>query len=135
MSDQFEELERILGGKLERADARTVPGTDGVATREAIYFSDDGGNKLKKQFKNITCFTESPNATCGGINEAGCDITPPGGPLFHAAIYHGDLAGWRKDMEEGGKGLGLLLARIEGDKFVISDGRSFLLSECKIEFT
>lgn len=82
MSDQFEELERILGGKLERADARTVPGTDGVATREAIYFSDDGRNKLKKQFKNITCFTESPNATCGGINEAGCDITPPGGPFF-----------------------------------------------------
>ncbi|WP_083251869.1 MULTISPECIES: hypothetical protein [Pseudomonas] len=135
MSDKLEELEVILGGKLERADARVVPGTDGASTREAIYFSDDGKSKFRKQFKNITCFTEPPNATCGGINEAGCDITPPDGPLFHAAIYHGDLSGWRKDIEEGARGLGLLLARIEGDKFVISDGRSFPLSECKIEFT
>ncbi|MHB9799642.1 hypothetical protein ACYCAX_17740 [Pseudomonas sp. MT3] len=135
MSDKLEELEVILGGKLERADARVVPGTDGASTREAIYFSDDGKNKFRKQFKNITCFTEPPNATCGGINEAGCDVTPPDGPLFHAAIYHGDLSGWRKDMEEGARGLGLLLARIEGDQFVISDGRSFPLSECKIEFT
>lgn len=135
MSDQLEGLERILGGKLERSDARVVPGADGASTRVAIYFSDDGKNKFGKQFKNITCFTDPPNATCGGVNEAGCDITPPDGPFFHAAIYHGDLAGWRKDIEEGAKGLGLLLAKIEGDQFVISDGRSFPLSECKIDFT
>jgi hypothetical protein len=135
MSDQLNELERILGRKLERADARVVPGTDGASTREAIYFSDDGKSKFGKQFKNITCFTDPPNATYGAINEAGCDITPPEGPLFHAVIYHGDLSGWRKDIEEGAKGLGLLLARIEGDQFVISDGRSFPLSECKIDFT
>ncbi|RXR08659.1 hypothetical protein [Pseudoxanthomonas composti] len=135
MSDQIKGLERMLGGKLERVDARVIPGTESTSTREAVYFSDDGKSKFRKQFKKITCFTEPPNATSGGINEAGCDITPPGGPLFHAVIYHGDLAGWRKDMEEGGKGLGLLLARVEGDKFVVSDGRSFPLSECTIEFT
>jgi hypothetical protein len=135
MSDHLEDLERMLGGKFERKDARVIPGTADASTRETIYFSDDGKNKFRKQFKNITCFTEPPYATGGGVNEAGCDITPPSGPLFHAAIYHGDLAGWRKDIEEGAKGLGLLLACIEGDKFIISDGRSFPLSECKIEFT
>jgi hypothetical protein len=135
MSDRLAKLEKILGGKLERADARVVPGTDEISTRQAIYFSDDGKNRFRTQFKKITCFVDAPNATSGGIIEAGCNITPLDGPLFHAAIYHGDLAGWRKDMEEGARGLGLFFARIEGDQFVISDGRSVLLSACKIEFT
>ncbi len=70
-----------------------------------------------------------------GVNEAGCSITPLDGPLFHAVIYHGDIDGWRKDIEAGAKGMGLLLAQIEGDQFVITDGRSIPLSECKIEFS
>jgi len=135
LANQIDELEKILGGKLERSDARVIPGTDGAATREAMYFSDDGKNKFRKQFKNITCFADPTNATSGGINEAGCSITPLGGPLFHAVIYHGDINGWRKDIKVGAEGLGLLLARIEDDQFVISDGRSIPLSECKIEFS
>lgn len=135
MASQIEELEKILGGKLEKSDARVIPGTDGATTREAIYFSDDGKNKFRKQFKNITCFAEPTNATGGGINEAGCSITPLDGPQFHAVICHGDIGGWRKDIEAGAEGLGLLLARIEGDQFVITDGRSIPLSDCKIEFS
>lgn len=50
-------------------------------------------------------------------------------------VYHGDLVGWKKDIEEGADGLNLLLAKIEGKQFIISDGRVFLLSECKVEFT
>ncbi|WP_287816003.1 hypothetical protein [Pseudomonas sp.] len=135
MANHIEELEKVLGGKLERSDARVISGTDGATTREAIYFSDDGKNKFRKQFKNITCFAEPPNAASGGINEARCSITPTHGPLFHAVVYHGDIDGWRKDIEAGAEGLGLLLARIEGDQFVISDGRSIPLSDCKIEFS
>jgi len=135
LANQIEELEKVLGGKLERSDARVIPGTDGATTREAIYFSDDGKSKFRKQFKNITCFSEPPNATSGGINEAGCSITPRNGPLFHAVVYHGDIDGWRKDIEAGAEGLGLLLARIEGDQFMVSDGRSVPLSDCKIEFS
>lgn len=135
MANHIEELERILGGKLERSDARVIPGTDGATTREAIYFSDDGKSKFRKQFKNITCFAEPPNATSGGVSEGGCSITPTHGPLFHAVVYHGDIEGWRKDIKAGAEGLGLLLARVEGDQFVISDGRSIPLSDCKIEFS
>ncbi|WP_332836020.1 hypothetical protein [Pseudomonas syringae] len=39
------------------------------------------------------------------------------------------------DIKAGAEGLGLLLARIEDDQFVITDGRSIPLSECKIEFS
>jgi len=126
------ELEKALGSKLEASNSRVIPGTDGATTRKTVYFSDDGKNKFRKQFKNITCFTDPPNATEGGVNEAGCSITPVEGPLFHAIEYHGDIEGWEKDIKAGAKGLGLLLANIDGDNFVISDGRSVPLSECKI---
>lgn len=64
-----------------------------------LCFSDDGKNKLRKHFKNITCFADPTNGTSGGVNEAGCSITPLDGPLFHTVIYHGDIYGWRKDIE------------------------------------
>lgn len=134
MSAKLEELEKIIGGKLERSNARTVPGIDDSATKKTIYFSDDGKNKFPKQFKNITCFTDPPNAVSGGVNEGGCKVTPPNGPAFYAAEYHGDLEGWKKDIEEGAKGLGLLLAKIENEIFLISDGRNFPITECEINF-
>lgn len=135
MSGDREVLEKILGGKIEQSDSRIVPGTTVVDGQQVVYFSDDGKSKFRKQFDCITCFTEPPNAVRGGVNERGCKITPPSGPLFHAISYHGDLDGWRKDIEAGAEGLGLLLARIEGDQFVITDGRSIPLSDCKIEFS
>lgn len=135
MSSDREVLEKILGGKIEQPDSRVVPGVTVIGGQQVVYFSDDGKSKFRKQFNDITCFTEPPNAVRGGVNERGCKITPPSGPLFHAISYHGDLDGWRKDIEAGAKGLGLLLARIEGDQFVISDGRSIPLSGCKIEFS
>lgn len=135
MSKDREVLEKILSGKIERSDSRIVPGVTIVDGQQVVYFSDDGKNKFRKQFDGITCFTEPPNAVRGGVNERGCKITPPSGPLFHAISYHGDLEGWRKDIEAGAEGLGLLLARIEGDQLVITDGRSIPLSHCKIEFS
>ena len=122
MNTQLEELERILGGKIEQRDQREIPGLSPVDGTEFLYFEDDRKNKFRKQFKNITCFTEPPNAGSGGVTESGCKITPPSGPLFHAISYHGDLYGWKKDIEAGANGLSLLLARIEGDQFVVSDG-------------
>lgn len=135
MSGDRETLEKILGGKIEQSNSRNVPGVTVVDGQQVVYFSDDGKNKFRKQFNNITCFSEPPNAVRGGVNDRGCKVTPPSGPLFYAISYHGDLDGWRKDIEVGAKGLGLLFARIEGDQFVISDGRSIPLSDCKIEFS
>ncbi|MCH4550769.1 hypothetical protein MK632_34245 [Rhizobium changzhiense] len=134
MTDKLDRLERILGGKFERRNARVIPGTQSVDGIEFSYFSDDGKNKFAKQFKNLTRNIEPRAATRGGLNESGCRITPPGGPLFHAIEYHGDVEGWRKDVNTGANGLGLLLARIEDGSFIISDGRSFPLSECLVDF-
>jgi hypothetical protein len=134
MASQRGRLEGILGGNLEDRDARVIPGAVKVEGTEFVYFSDDGVNKFRRQFKNVTEFTNPPNAKSGGVNERGCRITPPDGQLFHAIGYHGDIEGWRKDVAAGAQAFGLLLARIEADVFVISDGRSFPLNECRVEF-
>jgi hypothetical protein len=81
----------------------SFPGPTKYLLDRLFIFPSDGKNRFRTQFKKITCFVDAPNATSGGINEAGCDITPADGPLFHAAIYHDDLAGWRKDIEEGAR--------------------------------
>lgn len=135
MSDQLSDLENILGGKIERLGQRSVPGVIPVDGVEVVYYQDDKRATPKKLFKSFLDGLSFRNATSGGRVSDSCSIRSPDGLLFRAMSYHGDLAGWRKDIEEGAKGLGLLLACIEGDKFIISDGRSFPLSECKIEFT
>ena len=101
-----------------------------------IYFSENGTEEnFKTQLQKVTRFCKPKNAKTGSVIEQGCKITPPGGPLFFAILIFKDLDGWRKDILEGTKGLKLLSAHIEDEcLFVISDGRSVPLSECKIEF-
>ena len=53
---------------------------------------------------------------------------------FYALTYHGDLIGWKKDIEEGAKAYGSLLATIEEENFILNDGRVFNLSACQINF-
>ncbi|TBZ93292.1 hypothetical protein E0H56_15115 [Rhizobium leguminosarum bv. viciae] len=134
MASELDRLERILGGKFERRNARAIPGTQSVDGVEIVYFSDDGKNNFRKQFRSLTSSVDPRAATRGGMNERGCRITPPNGPLFHAIGYHGDVDGWRKDVQTGAKARGLLLARIEDGDFIVSDGRRFALSECQVEF-
>ncbi|QVN18997.1 hypothetical protein [Burkholderia pyrrocinia] len=133
MVTQHGRLEGV-GDNLESRDARVIPGTVKVDGTEFIYFSDDGVNKFRKQFKNVTEFTNPPNAKSGGVSERGCRIASPDGRLFHAIGYHGDIEGWRKDVAAGAQAFGLLVARVEAGLFVISDGNSFSLDQCRVDF-
>ncbi|MDY7560885.1 hypothetical protein QN382_23370 [Pseudomonas sp. 10B1] len=135
MSSDREVLERILGGEIEQRGARTVPGLNPVEGVEFVYYQDDKKLKPKKLFKSLLDGVNPRSAKKGGRVSDSCNVVFPDGSLFHAMSYHGDLEGWRKDIEVGAKSLGLLLARIEGDQFIISDGRSIPLSDCKIEFS
>ena len=135
MAGQLEELERILGGKIEQRDQRAIPGLEPVDGTEFLYYEDDGKNKAKKQFNLLLDSAGPISATSGGVVSDSCCIGLPVGTLFRALSYHGDVVGWRAAVKAGAGSRGLLLAKIEGDQFVVSDGRSFPLSECKIEFT
>lgn len=135
MTKFLDEMENKFREKIERGDARTIPGVEKIEGAEIIYFSDDGENTPKKQFNNLTESVCPRNAQNGGRNDRGCTITIPAGLSFYAIGYHGDIDGWRKDIEVGALGLGLLLAHIDNGTFVVSDGRSFALSECVVKFT
>jgi hypothetical protein len=125
-------MEKILGGPI--GYDHTIPGTAGIAGKEFVYFADDRKNSVRSQFNALTQYTNPPHAKSGGITSQGCSIALPDGSIFHAIAYHGDLEGWRKDLEEGAKALNVSLARIEGDQIAASDGRKFALADCKATF-
>jgi len=131
----LKKLEEILGGKFESGDSRIIPGAVVVDGIEYVYFSDDKRNRLRKQFQNLTVRFNPRNAKFGGVLEEGCKITLPTGECFHAIGYHGDIDGWRKDIEAGAEAQHILLAKIQGNHIEVYGGRSFPLSECAVEFT
>ncbi|GGF31549.1 hypothetical protein GCM10011611_42120 [Aliidongia dinghuensis] len=126
------EMERILRAKIEKN--RVIPGTVDVKGIEYVYFSDNGKGSFRKQFLTLGQNMSRPVQEHGGIISQACRITIPDGTLFHGLSYRGDMEDWRLQMRESTEALGLLLARIEGDRLVISDGRSVPLAECKVDF-
>ncbi|WP_083838985.1 hypothetical protein [Rhodanobacter fulvus] len=135
MSGDRDALEEILGGKIERRGERELPGLSPVEGVEFHYYEDDGKNKAKKQFNALLDSAGLIEASSGGVVSDSCTIYLSDNRRFHALSYHGDIDGWREAVEAGANARGLLLARIEGDQLVVSDGRSIPLSECKIEFS
>lgn len=134
MTSKFDQLEAALGGKLEQSGSRSIPGLYPRNGAEVVYFSVTAQRNHRKQFRNITSFTNPPFAQYGGVSESGCFIELPDGTFFYALTYHGDLEGWRRDIDEGAKAYGSILARIEGDNLILVDGKSFSLAACKIGF-
>ena len=49
-------------------------------------------------------------------------------------VNRGDIQGWRQQIEQGAEHLGLLVGKIVENNIELSDGRSYALSECRIEF-
>lgn len=135
MNSDREVLEKILCGKIEQTGQRALPGLNPAEGVEFLYYESNGKSKAKKQFNALLDSAGSINAASGGIVSDSCKIHLSDDRVFHALSYHGDINGWRQAVEAGAKARGLLLARIESEQFVISDGRSIPLSDCKIEFS
>jgi hypothetical protein len=74
-----------------------------------------------------------PAGNADGILE-GTKLELPDGGHFFAILFSVDLEGWRKQIEFGAKALGRATAKVLGGDVIISDGRSYPLSNCKIEF-
>lgn len=125
-------MDVVLGKSVGLSDE--IPGTIPRVGTEVIYFSDDGVLDFATQFEMLTRDVWPRRATKGGKLSQRCRLWLPDGSLFHPVRYHGDIEGWRSDIEVGAKQLGISLARIEGETIVVSDGRSFHLAKCKVEF-
>ena len=126
------QIEQLLGIKFDR-ERSSIPGTTQNKTRKYIYIEDDGRGNFGDLFNSITAKVIPRNATHGGMGEVGFRIITPDNTVFHGLSYKGDLEGWKQDIELGSKNLNLLIATIEDDKMVISDGRSYKLFDCQTE--
>lgn len=51
---------------------------------------------------------------------------------FYSIYFHGDVEGWRQQIELGAKQLGLKMAKVHEDEFVLADGPAYLLSDCAV---
>lgn len=128
-----DDLRRILG--IDPSDtARRIPGTLDVAGREFRYVQDDGVDQFPELFRKLTARTDRPHPKSGGAISENCKLSAPDGSLFHALSYKGDVEGWRGDIEEAARVLGLQVGRIVADTLVLSDGRVIPLAECRVEF-
>jgi hypothetical protein len=125
------ELEKTIDGYIQRE--RKLPGTVHIDGKEFIYFADNGAGDFRKQFLTLITKIKPSHQREGGVISQACRIHLPDGSLFHGISYRGDIEGWRQQIEDGAKELGVLLAKIQDDRIVFSDGRSAALGDCVLE--
>jgi hypothetical protein len=123
-------IEDIVG-RIEREPA--TPGTRPGQAEKVRYVSFDRSQNPAELFHDVVRRVKPVLAKNGGVNQDRFIVTLPDGTPFYALKYHGDVAGWRAQIEQGAADLGFLTAKIESDTFVVSDGRSYPLSECTVE--
>jgi hypothetical protein len=125
-------MEQILGGRIGYDG--TIPGTKAVSGMEFVYLGHNEKRFPREQFEDLMQHLNPPYPKSGGASNYGCQLTLPDGTVFHAVEYHGDLEGWRKQIELGVQRAGLPLARIVEGRLVISDGRAVPLGQCEATF-
>jgi hypothetical protein len=124
-------MERIFGvGAFERK----VPGTQPGEEASVRYVSFDDPASIPKLFDEVLDKIEPNLMKSGGAILDGTKLELPDGGYFFAILFSEDLEGWRKQIELGAKELGRATAKVLGGDVIVSDGRSYPLSSCKIEF-
>ncbi|MCL5247608.1 hypothetical protein M4I21_17450 [Cellulophaga sp. 20_2_10] len=115
---------------------RITPGTVNIENSEVLYISDSGNDDFNDSlfYKVTSQFDQQPIAQSGGVVNENCKLWLPTNELFNCLSYKGDVEGWRKEITGGAKILGLITGKIVCDKIELSDSRTYLLSDCKVEF-
>jgi hypothetical protein len=124
-------IEEVVG-KLETE--RAIPGTRPGENEKVRYVSFAPGDVPGLVYQRVIREIVPPLMTNGGVMLEGCIITTPNGANFYPLVLNGDIEGWQRQIEQGANKMGLSTAKIVKDIFVISDGRSYPLSECTAEF-
>ena len=116
--------------------ARPIPGSleDPSSGREFRYLFDDGSIPFKALFRKLMGAASPLKAKHGGAITENCKLQLPDGSCFQALSYRGDVESWRDDIERAARRLGLAIGVIQGDRLVISEGRSFALADCTATF-
>lgn len=110
-------------------DMNNIPDYKEMDGIEILYIQGEPSSNFEK----VTTFIKPPLPKSGGVSEEGCYIKTPDGDKFYAVEYHSDISGWRHQLKQGARMLNLLTGIIHNDNIELSDGRSYTLSDCKVE--
>ena len=126
-------IEEIVG-KIERE--RVIPGTrpGQIQSDNVRYVSFGQRDDPAEAYLNVTRRVDPPLAKSGGVMLDGCIITVPDGARFYPLVLNGDVQGWLRQIDQGASELGLLTGKIISATFLVSDGRSYPLTACSVEF-
>lgn len=112
-----------------------VPGTVPITGRRFLYVEDRGGESFAKSgFHRLLGAVDPPHMKSGGAMVEGCEAVIADGTRFQAVSYKGDLDGWRRQLEEGARQLGLRLADMSDGGLVICGDRVIPLDEITFVF-
>jgi hypothetical protein len=126
-------MERIFGAGAFEYE-RKVPGTRPGEEACVRYVSFDDPASIPKLFDEVLHEIKPRLMKTGGATLEGTKLELPDGGHFFAILFNLDLEGWRKQIELGAKELGRTTAKLLDGDVIVSDGRSFPLSSCKVEF-
>lgn len=123
-------LQKILG--VEKVDDPSLPGTRSRDAGRVIYILLQGYADSYEAFDEVTSKVDPPIPTHGAVLVEDWLVETPTDEIFYPLFFHGDVEGWRRQIESGATQLGLKMAEIKDGTFAVSDGQIFLLSDCTI---
>lgn len=106
------------------------PGLSSDRQNMARYVCFPTGEQPYDLNKKVTRAVQPLIPTAGTISLANVIVSVPSGEHFFAIDFYMQPEAWVEQIERGAAMLGLLSARIEGEQFILSDGRSFAISDC-----
>jgi hypothetical protein len=126
-------MERFFGeGAFEYE--RKIPGTRPGEESSVRYVFFDDPASIPAVFHEVINKIEPHLMKTGGATLEGTKLELSDGGHFFAMQFSYDLEGWREQIELGAKALGRATAKVLGGDLIVSDGRSYPLSSCKVEF-
>ncbi len=124
-------LKEILGKLLL---GPVIPGTEPERKNEARYVSFDPLESPKDLFSSVAWHVKPSINISTGVNLPNVVLRTPDGINLFALSFFTHVLDWQRRIEEGAADFGRLLAKINSNQLIFSDGRSFPISECKITF-
>jgi hypothetical protein len=111
-----------------------IPGLEINGNREFRYFSMNENEKIKgrnSMFNKITTLYEEPFPEGGALAE-NFIIVIPNGEKYYGLSYHGDIDGWRKQIEKNAESQNKKIGRIiDTDTFLLNDNTKCNLKDCE----
>lgn len=125
-------LQELFGVK--KVDDPALPGTRPRDVGKVIYIFLPNDVDQSDSFAEVTAKVDPPIPQHGAALLEYFAVKTPNHENFYSIYFHGDVEGWRQQIELGAKQLGLKMAKVHDDRFVVVEGPSYLLADCAVTF-